>query len=134
MTQKKSTEITSAVEGLGVYVQERREILGLTQRELAERAQISHTFISRLETGQRKEASQPILRRLADALGVDAEDLYAAIAYSAPQQLPGFSAYLRAKYEMDKDAAEELAKFLDHFLIERNIKERQSPNLSEDSK
>jgi transcriptional regulator with XRE-family HTH domain len=45
----------------------RRENLGLSQRELAQRADISHSVISRIEKG-RHGASLNTLERLAEAL------------------------------------------------------------------
>jgi DNA-binding XRE family transcriptional regulator len=50
-------------------VASRREELGLSQRELAKRAGISHTVISRIEGGERSP-SPKTLERLADALHV----------------------------------------------------------------
>jgi DNA-binding XRE family transcriptional regulator len=51
---------------IGRFVAWRREELGLSQRELAKRAGISHTVISRLESGQ-QVPSPKTLERLADA-------------------------------------------------------------------
>ena len=45
----------------------RREALGLSQRELAKRAGISHTVISRIEGGEHSP-SPKTLERLAEAL------------------------------------------------------------------
>lgn len=51
---------------IGKFVAWRREDLGLSQRELAKRAGISHTVISRLESGQ-QVPSPKTLERLAEA-------------------------------------------------------------------
>jgi HTH-type transcriptional regulator/antitoxin HipB len=48
-------------------VSSRREELGLSQRELAKRAGISHTVVSRIESGEHSP-SRKTLERLADAL------------------------------------------------------------------
>ena len=53
--------------GIAKLVATRREALGLSQRELAKRAGISHTVISRIEGGEHS-ASPKTLERLADAL------------------------------------------------------------------
>jgi ribosome-binding protein aMBF1 (putative translation factor) len=53
-------------EGLARIVIARRQVLGLTQRELAERVGTSHSVISRIESGQHP-ASVTTLRRLAVA-------------------------------------------------------------------
>ena len=53
-------------EGLARIVIARRQVLGLTQRELAERVGTSHSVISRIESGQHA-SSVTTLRRLAVA-------------------------------------------------------------------
>jgi DNA-binding XRE family transcriptional regulator len=53
--------------GIAKLVATRRETLGLSQRELAKRAGISHTVISRIEGGEHSP-SPKTLERLAEAL------------------------------------------------------------------
>jgi DNA-binding XRE family transcriptional regulator len=53
--------------GIAKLVAGRRETLGLSQRELAKRAGISHTVVSRIEGGEHSP-SPKTLERLADAL------------------------------------------------------------------
>lgn len=48
----------------------KRELLGLNQAELAERAKVHYSFISRLEGGRRAKASPRVFARICDALGV----------------------------------------------------------------
>jgi DNA-binding XRE family transcriptional regulator len=52
---------------VATLVASRREALGLSQRELAKRAGISHTVISRIESGQHAPSAKTV-ERLADAL------------------------------------------------------------------
>lgn len=54
--------------GIAKLVASRREALGLSQRELAKRAGISHTVVSRIEGGDHSP-SPKTLERLADVLG-----------------------------------------------------------------
>ena len=54
---------------IATLVASRREALGLSQRELAKRAGICHTVISRIESGRHK-TSVETLQRLAHALGL----------------------------------------------------------------
>jgi DNA-binding XRE family transcriptional regulator len=56
---------------IGKFVAWRREELGLSQRELGKRAGVSHTVISRLESGQ-QVPSPKTLERLAEAFREDA--------------------------------------------------------------
>jgi ribosome-binding protein aMBF1 (putative translation factor) len=55
-------------EGIARIVIARRQALGLTQQELAERVGTSHSVISRIERGQ-QPTSVTTLRRLAEAFG-----------------------------------------------------------------
>lgn len=56
------------------FLRERRQFLGLTQDELAERAGLSKPFISQLERGVR-QYTQETLELLADALECDTSSL-----------------------------------------------------------
>jgi DNA-binding XRE family transcriptional regulator len=58
---------TSLAPPIAKLVATRREALGLSQRELAKRAGISHTVVSRIEQGEHTP-SRKTLERLADAL------------------------------------------------------------------
>ncbi len=60
-----------ATRKLGEVVQQLREARGLTQAQLAERAQVSVSIVSILEGGQSGQNPSPaIVQRLARALGV----------------------------------------------------------------
>jgi len=52
-----------------------REAKGLTQRDLAKKAEVTPGYIAQLELGQKKNPSLPVLRRLARALGVEVGEL-----------------------------------------------------------
>jgi len=52
-----------------------RSARGWSQPELARRAKVTQAYIAQLETGQRKNPSLPVLRRLARALGVPVGEL-----------------------------------------------------------
>jgi len=133
MDQKRSSADQGESNQLGNFVREQRERLGLSQRELATRAGVDNSYVSYLERGKYKDASQRILRQLAEALEVDPEDLYVVSGYVTPQSLPGFAAYLRAKYEMSDEAARELTEFFNVFAASHDVKERpQNQNLSDE--
>jgi DNA-binding XRE family transcriptional regulator len=53
-----------------------REYRGLTQTQLAEMAGVTQAMVTMIETGRRKGQTST-LKRLADALGVDVDDLVA---------------------------------------------------------
>ncbi len=52
-----------------------RKAAGLSQRELAERAELSRVYLGSLETGAKTDPSFGVMCRLADALGVRVDDV-----------------------------------------------------------
>jgi len=60
---------------LGELVRELRERQGLTQAQLAERAQLALSYITLAESGQSVNLSPSALSRLARALGVQSKVL-----------------------------------------------------------
>ncbi len=60
---------------LGDVVRELREARGLTQAQLAEKAQVALSYVTVIEAGQRGSPSRQILYRLARALDVPAKRL-----------------------------------------------------------
>lgn len=66
---------------LGEFIKERRLAKNLSKRALAEKAGISHTEVHRIENGERKNPSVPVLNSLADALGISKETLLQTAGY-----------------------------------------------------
>ena len=64
---------------LGRFLERRREELGLTRRQLADRSEVSYPYISQIESGEREPALKAI-RKLAPVLDVRPEDLAALVA------------------------------------------------------
>lgn len=60
---------------LGEVVRELRERQGLTQAQLAERAQLAMSYVALLESGQQTNLSPSALGRLARVLGVTTRQL-----------------------------------------------------------
>lgn len=69
---------------IAAHIRERRYELDLTQRDLAERAQTSHSFISKLESGAHMPTI-PVLKRI---LAVLDEDLLIGIERRIPGEQP----------------------------------------------
>lgn len=63
-------------ETVGKRIKEVRKQKGMSQDELAERADLSSQYISQIETG-RKKGSLPTYNKLAKALGVSIDELTA---------------------------------------------------------
>lgn len=57
-------------------IREVRKLKSITQSELAEKANISRSIISQLETGTRKVTKTDTLIKIANALGVKVEDIF----------------------------------------------------------
>lgn len=75
---------------LGEFIKERRIAKELSKRALAEKANISHTEVHRIENGDRKNPSVPVLNALADALGVPQEIMLQTAGYvtNKDEQVP----------------------------------------------
>jgi transcriptional regulator with XRE-family HTH domain len=56
--------------GLAELVKTLREARGLTQAELAEKAEISREYVALMEIGAKKNPTIVVLKKLAKALGV----------------------------------------------------------------
>ncbi|MFC7024588.1 helix-turn-helix domain-containing protein [Promicromonospora thailandica] len=80
----------------GKYLKELREARNISIRELARRSGLDNGGLVRLEQGKGSRSPGPdTLRALALALKVPSGDLFAAVGYLAPSDLPNMSTYLR---------------------------------------
>jgi transcriptional regulator with XRE-family HTH domain len=59
---------------VGLNVQQARRERGLSQEELADRAGVHQTYLSGVERG-RRNPTMTVLQKIAQALGLDIEDL-----------------------------------------------------------
>lgn len=66
---------------VGEFIRERRLAKGLSKRQLAEKAGISHSEVHRIENGERQNPSVPMLVALADALGISQDDILVMAGY-----------------------------------------------------
>jgi transcriptional regulator with XRE-family HTH domain len=73
---EKRVEAVYEMTRLGQKIRELRTTKGMTQQRLAEKADVSHSLISALESGRRKYVSAPEIDRVAEALDLEAEDLW----------------------------------------------------------
>ncbi|MDM5332852.1 MULTISPECIES: helix-turn-helix domain-containing protein [Bacillaceae] len=69
------------MKSLGGFIKERREAKNWSKRRLATEADISHTEVHRIENGERKNPSVPVLNALATALDVPNEELLKIAGY-----------------------------------------------------
>lgn len=78
---------------IGEYIKEKRTEKGMSQRELAQAANLSNAEISRIESGMRKQPSPDVLKNISAALNIFCEKLYAVAGYidenpDMPEALP----------------------------------------------
>lgn len=94
---------------LGDFIRERREILGISRRELARRADIAD--VGRLEQGLISSPRTDTLQAISSALGLSLSEL---VALGEPSELPSLMPYMRAKYaDMPDEAIQEVAAYID---------------------
>ena len=89
---------------LGGYVKRARERAGFSLRNLEQITDIPKSTLNRLELGQLDNPAPDILHRIAEALELDSEDLFAFVGYRPSKKLPSLAPYLRAKYDLPPDA------------------------------
>ncbi len=72
MTTQNGHRATTPAAGFGVVLRDWREQNGWSQSELARRAELDHSYVSRIESGARYPRPETLVS-IADALGVDAD-------------------------------------------------------------
>src|SRR5699024_6173700 len=72
---------------IGEYIKSLREEKGLSLRETAKRANISHPYLSKIETGKNTKPSADILFKVSTALKVNVISLFYYAGYISQEQL-----------------------------------------------
>lgn len=103
----------SAATSLGTFITTARKRSGLTIPALADLAGLDKSAVMRLEHGDIRRPTPDKLLKLADALDVEADDLFALAGYLPTSTLPNFAPYLRAK--MGGELPEEALKQLEDY-------------------
>ena len=101
---------------LGAFVHQARERAGLSLRNLEAITGISRPTLNRLELDQVDNPSPSMLHRLAEALELNSDDLFAFVGYRPSKSLPSLAPYLRAKYQLPPDAVAEANEALQNIL------------------
>lgn len=94
---------------VGELIQKGREEKNLSMRQLAELAKVSHSDISRIESGEREIPNPKVLRKISKYIGINYNDLMYASGLGA--QVSPLNPYLIEHYE--KLRGEDLKKALD---------------------
>lgn len=72
---------------LGDRIRQLRDQAGLTQGQLASASAVSQGYLSQLENGEVKNPSAAVLLRVAQAINIDADDLFEAAGYPTVRTL-----------------------------------------------
>ena len=70
----------------GARLRELRKELGMSQRDVASRARIDFTYLSKIESGTMNPPSEKVIRRLAEILNSDEDELI-TLAGKVPSDL-----------------------------------------------
>ena len=104
---------------LGAWIRERRIAQSVSQRELADRATMSRSYLCDLERGRGKQPSMPVLQAIARALGEDQDEVLrqAGLLNRAPERGNDLRerrllALFRSLSEGGQDSVERFARFL----------------------
>ncbi len=104
---------TTNAKKLGAAIRRHREAAGLHRKQLAERCGVETSTISRLEAGEFREPRPEKLQRIARALEIDFEDLFALAGYAPAGSLPGLPIFLRQKVGLSKTEAERVERYVE---------------------
>jgi transcriptional regulator with XRE-family HTH domain len=106
---------------LGKYISEQRAFKNLSIRKLAKIANLSHTEISRLESGERKNPSPLVLKSISHALNINFDDLMRSAGYTDEAENSSESALRLFKIQyLNEKELEEVSDFIDFLLSKRN--------------
>lgn len=104
---------------LGTFVCQARERAGLSLRNLEAITGIPRMKLNRLERDLKIENNADVLQRVAEALELDSDDLFALAGYRPSEKLPSLTPYLRARYHLPPKAlaaaSEALRDILDKY-------------------
>ena len=92
---------------LGQYLEQAREEAGVSLRQLVVATGIPQTTINRLLKDEVEKPNPEHLTRLADALELNASDLFMVAGLPIPRELPSIDALLRAEYDLPEEAVAE---------------------------
>lgn len=98
---------------LGDFVTARREAAGISQRQLATRADLHSSIVSRVESGAIARPSARVLQAIARALSFDVAELL--VYQGVEPALPEPRVYFRRKFGMNATQADVLTRLVEGF-------------------
>lgn len=100
----------SIVQAVGVKIRNYRQKLGLTQEELAEKADLHHTYVGQVERGEKNLTIQS-LEKLLDAMDVSFAEFFSNFEILAKDSTIPAQCYTLVG-SLDDDKQEKLLKLL----------------------
>lgn len=99
---------------LGNYLKKLREELGLSLREVAKRAELTPSYLARIESGGFKSIGINTLVQLSLVYQIPITDLLKESGFlEKSDDLPEFSSYLRAKHHLSPQALRDMEMALE---------------------
>jgi transcriptional regulator with XRE-family HTH domain len=106
----------------GEQIRHRRQELGLSTHDLGKLIGTRNSTIMRIEQGAFAAPRPDKLARIAQALHLSLADIYADAGYVVPDELPGFHAYLPARYrDLPQAAVDELSGLFDDLITRHGL-------------
>lgn len=99
------------VRELGAYLREQRETQAVSTRSLASAVGVDKAQIVRLEQGTVASPKPEMLARIAAELSLPVADVLTMAGYPTTTDLPSFTPYLRARYDLPDTAVVEMEQF-----------------------
>ncbi len=107
-------------QSLAVFLRELRQEKGLSVRGLAEKANISHTEVFRIEKGERVNTSPALLKALAVALNTPIERFLEAGGYMDIKPVePVIAARIKGTEDLTAEEITEVQKYIDFLKSKR---------------
>lgn len=105
---------------LGNFIKEHRTLKHLSRRKLSEMANMSHTEIHRLESGERKNPSPPILKAIANALGVTYDEIMKSAGYmDSTSPTPVIAARIEGTEDLSDEELDEVRTYIEFLRSKR---------------
>ena len=101
---------------LGAVIRQARERFGLSLRHVEAITGVSRPTLNRLEHDQIDHPTPDLLHRLAEALELDSDDLFAHVGYRSGEMLPSIAPYLRKRYHLPPQVVAEASAALREIL------------------
>lgn len=124
---------------VGQMITEAREKVGLSKNQLAELANVSHTEIARIESGERAVPNPKTLRKISQFIGVNYNDLMYAAGLGT--QVSPLNPFLKRYYsslkgkQLDEALVNTLGSIENWEALVKSFKERlEEPNILETEK